>query len=136
MAHGFHLPWQVRGLLLDEEVDHAKRDYYLKGVHIVVGTPQLMAAAMAGPDPQPVVQHTKVVAGGRCCHCCHCCRCCCSGPWWRVGADVAAGQQQGRAGMGGGLAAGRGAGAQAGTQRGRKDQGRSFIVCPIVFHAC
>ena len=65
MAHGFHLPWQVRGLLLDEEVDHAKRDYYLKGVHIVVGTPQLMAAAMAGPDPQPVVQHTKVVAGGR-----------------------------------------------------------------------
>eukprot|EP00887_Chlorella_sp_A99_P003266 scaffold9.g3266.t1 len=53
----------VRGLLLDEELEHAKKDFYLKGVHVVVGTPAMIAAALAPPDPLPsVMQHVKVVA--------------------------------------------------------------------------
>jgi hypothetical protein len=32
------LPWlQVKGLLLESEVELAKKEYYLKGAHVVVG---------------------------------------------------------------------------------------------------
>ena len=35
----------------------------MQGVHVVVGTPQMIVAAMAEPEPVAVVQHCKVVAG-------------------------------------------------------------------------
>ncbi len=53
---------QVKGLLLDDEVDAARRDNYLFGAHVVVGTPALVAAAMAPPGGAAVMEHTKVVA--------------------------------------------------------------------------
>lgn len=54
-------PPQVKGLLLDSEVLGAKKDYYLKGAHVLVGTPELLAAALAPPEGVEAVQHADVV---------------------------------------------------------------------------
>ena len=52
---------RVKGLILEDEVDRAVEDRYLHGAHVVVGTPELISAAMdrgvnvIGPDCRAVV---------------------------------------------------------------------------------
>ena len=52
---------RVKGLIMENEVDQAVEDRYLHGAHVVVGTPELISAAMArgvnviGPDCRAVV---------------------------------------------------------------------------------
>ncbi len=52
---------QVKGLLMDEEVALAQQQGYLKGVHVVVGTPACLAAAASGrgrgADAGPRARH-------------------------------------------------------------------------------
>ncbi|KAI3429427.1 hypothetical protein D9Q98_005521 [Chlorella vulgaris] len=54
---------KVRGLLLASEVASAKQDYYLKGAHVVVGTPELIAEALSAPEAmEGLAGHLEVVA--------------------------------------------------------------------------
>jgi hypothetical protein len=48
---------KVRGLLLDDEVVAAQKEGYLKGAHVVVGTPDIVARVMTGPDGVDVARH-------------------------------------------------------------------------------
>ncbi|KAL4447639.1 hypothetical protein ABPG75_004858 [Micractinium tetrahymenae] len=61
---GYHGPrgLKVRGLLLDTEAASAKKENYLRGAHVVVGTPELIAAALAEPEAVEAVQHAAVLA--------------------------------------------------------------------------
>ncbi|KAL6770738.1 hypothetical protein ACKKBF_B32455 [Auxenochlorella protothecoides x Auxenochlorella symbiontica] len=52
---------KVRGQLLPEEVEAARGDGYLDAVHAVVGTPELIAAAMQMPGGVEIVQHAKLL---------------------------------------------------------------------------
>ncbi|GAB4823402.1 hypothetical protein N2152v2_010448 [Parachlorella kessleri] len=53
---------KVKGLLLDEELELVTQAYYLRGAHVVVGTPELLSAALHTSEGAELLQHTQVVA--------------------------------------------------------------------------
>ena len=58
-----HLCWlQVRGILSEDEVLMAKTIGYLKGVHVVIATPQCLVEVAWLPDVKSLFMDLKAIA--------------------------------------------------------------------------
>lgn len=57
----FEMYWQVRGALGPVEVEMAKKERYLAGTHVVVGTPEALLEVVAGGEAQELMRHCKTI---------------------------------------------------------------------------